>query len=309
MRNFETLVDGYTEECRSRGVNEHTIAHRKRFLLRWGVWLRSSGFGSSLEDVNAEIIIKFLKNDSVFKSKSTIAGSMSALRCFGDYLNREGVWSRNYLRWMPSPKLRVGKHIPKALKKDEIEKMLAECFSQRDRLHQYLWPALFLCLYSLGLRRGEVLRLNFADWNKKEKTLRVSSTKSGWERYLPIPESICRALEAYLPARHRVLAHNNKLDQQALFINRNGDRLTEISCSTKLRKIATKCGIESFHIHQLRHTCATQLLENGVPLPTVKMVLGHACIDTTVRYVEVSGPERRRAMDLHPINRILEVTI
>ncbi|NJM09472.1 MAG: tyrosine-type recombinase/integrase [Bdellovibrionaceae bacterium] len=71
--------------------------------------------------------------------------------------------------------------------------------------------------------------------------------------------------------------------------------------------MALKIGLESFHIHHLRHTCATQLLENGVSLATVKMVLGHACIETTTRYVEVSGPERRKAMELHPINRILEV--
>jgi site-specific recombinase XerD len=307
MNSFEKLVEGYLNECRSRSVNESTIRIREKTLLKWGVWLRTSGLGRPIADVNAEVILKFLKTDSVFKAKSTVAGTMSTLRCFGEYLSREGIWKMNYLRWMPSPKIRVGKHVPKAFKKVEVERMLAETFNHRDRLHQYLWPALFLCLYSLGLRRNELLRLDLADWNAKEQTLRVSSTKSGWDRYLPLAESVSRALEAYLPARHRVIAEHLKLDQPALFVNRSGERLSAMSCSIKMKKIALKSGLESFHVHQLRHTCATQLLENGVPLPTVKMVLGHACIETTVRYVEVSGPERRKAMDLHPINQILEV--
>ncbi|NJM09471.1 MAG: tyrosine-type recombinase/integrase [Bdellovibrionaceae bacterium] len=236
MNNFEKLVEGFSEESRSRGVNDLTVKTRERFLFKWGVWLRTSGNGNSIANVNAEIILKFLKNSSVFKSKSTVAGEMSTLRCFGEYLSREGVWQKNYLRWMPSPKLRINKHVPKALKKDDIEKMLAETFNQRDRLHQYLWPAIFLCIYSIGLRRGEVIRLDLADWDSKEKTLRVRSTKSGWERYLPVPESVSRALEAYLPARHRVLAKYQKLDQSALFVNRSGERLGAHVLSLKFKK-------------------------------------------------------------------------
>jgi integrase/recombinase XerD len=305
MNNFEKLVEGYSGESRSRGVSEGTIKTRERFLFKWGVWLRTSGLGRPITEVNAEIILKFLKSNSVFKSKATVAGEMSSLRCFGEYLSREGVWQKNYLRWMPSPKLRVTKHVPKVLKKADIEKMLEETFNQRDRLHQYLWPTIFLCIYSLGLRRGELVRLNYSDWNVKENTLRVTSTKSGWERYLPVPDSVSRALEAYLPARHRVLAHHQRLDQPALFVRNSAERLPAAVLSAKFKKMALKIGLESFHVHQLRHTCATQLLENGVPLPTVRMVLGHVCIETTNRYVEVSGPERRKAMALHPINMVL----
>lgn len=308
MNSFEKLVDGFVAECRSRGVGESTIKIRKSFLLKWGVWLRTSGFGGPIDEVNAEMIHKFLKSRSVFKAKSTVSGEMSTLRCFGEYLSREGVWQKNCLRWMPSPKLRVNKHVPKSLKKDDIERMLEESFRQRDRLHQYLWPAIFLCIYSLGLRRSELVALDYSDWDAKESTLRITSTKSRRERYLPVPNSVSRALEAYLPARHRVLSRHQKLDQPALFIRNSGERIPPEVLSAKFKKMAEKIGLKSFHVHQLRHTCATQLLESGVPLPTVRMVLGHVSIETTNRYVEVSGPERRRAMDSHPINKILEVT-
>lgn len=305
MKTYEQLVSGYLNECRSRSVGESTIKVREHLLIRWGNWLRSSSVKLRVEDVNGESILKFLKKESVFKSKATVAGKMSGLRCFGDYLNREGIWKRNHVRWMKSPKLNVGSHCNKALRREEIERVLEAAFRCRDRHFQYLWPAMLICFYSLGLRRGEVLRLNLADWDPKEKTLRVSSTKSGWDRYLPAMESLHRAMEAYVLARHRVLAEKEKLDQEALFINRNGDRVNDQSCSMALRKLAARAGVDRFHIHRLRHTCATDLVASGVSLPIVKMVLGHASIDTTSRYVQVSGPDRRRAIDLHPINEFL----
>jgi site-specific recombinase XerD len=302
---FEKLVHGYISECRTRGVGEQTILVRELFLLRWGVWLRSSSVRMRIEDVTGEAIIKFLKRESVFKSKATVSRTMSHLRCFGDFLNREGTWKRNHVKWMRGPRMVIGPHCTKALKPNEIERMLEESFKWRDRHLQYLWPAMLICFYSLGLRRGEALRLNFSDWDAKEKTLRVLSTKSGRERFLPAPESLFRAMDAYILARHRVLAVRNRLDESALFVNRIGERLTANSCSLGAKRIAVRAGVESFHIHRLRHTCASQLVANGVTLPIVKMVLGHAVIDTTSRYVQVSGPDRRKAIELHPINQIL----
>jgi site-specific recombinase XerD len=90
--NFEKLVEGFVQECKSRGVSEGTIRTRERFLLNWGVWLRTSGCGTPIEEVNAEVIQKFLKGRSIFKATATVAGEISQLRCFGDYLNRQGIW-------------------------------------------------------------------------------------------------------------------------------------------------------------------------------------------------------------------------
>jgi len=80
---------------------------------------------------------------------------MSILRCYGDYLNRHGVWKKNYLKGVLSPKLAVNSHIPKSLTKTEIENLISESFKQKERLHQYMWPAVLLCIYSLGLPMGD----------------------------------------------------------------------------------------------------------------------------------------------------------
>lgn len=302
---YEKLVRKYIEECRARGVGECTLQSRESYLLRFGVWLRTSSNRPPLNEVTGETIMTFLKMDSTFKAKATIAGRMSHLRCFGDFLNREGVWRRNYVRWLRGPRLLFGTHKTKALSREEIEKVIEAAFAAKAGILRHLWPVMIMCFFTLGLRRGELLRLNLLDWSPKEKTLRISSTKSNWDRYLPVPTSLTHVLEAYVLARHRLLAGKNRLDEPALFVNIKGERVSENSCSVGIQKIAERAGVEKFHVHRLRHTCATELVANGVSLPVVKKVLGHACYMTTARYVQVSGPERKRAVELHPINQML----
>jgi integrase len=64
-------------------------------------------------------------------------------------------------------------------------------------------------------------------------------------------------------------------------------------------------GIGHLTLHQFRHTCASDLLEEGIRLPEVQRQLGHQAISTTVRYLHVADPQRREAVERHPINTIL----
>ncbi len=306
MASFEEHVDGYIRECQIRGLGDDVINYRRSFLYGWHSWLRSENPKISLHSVNTEIILKFIKKKSTFKSKATVAGYMSTLRCYGDYLNRQGIWKNNFLRWVESPRVNINSHIPKSLTKKEIENLISESFKSKTRLHQYLWPAAILCAYSLGLRRGEVLRIRISDWCSKDKILKIINTKSNFERYMPVPESVSKTIEAYLIIRHQVLKNKNRISEQKLFINQCGYPMEATSFSVGLGKIAIRSGLKSFSTHVLRHSCATHLFESGASTPEVKMVLGHSCVDTTMRYLNVSSPERIKAIALHPINRMLE---
>lgn len=306
MRNFDSVLEGFLDECRARGIGQQTIDARRRELNRWSAWLRNRKPRPKLEDVNSELIIQYIKSRSAFRSKASVAGVMSHLRCFGDYLSREGVWRKNSLKWMQSPKITVNSHIPKTLKRSEIESFLTEAFKSKESLHQYLWPAVILCLFTLGIRRGELVALSLQDWDQRENVLRITHSKVGRQRYMPVPESVKRSLDAYLQIRFRILKQYKKEDCQALFVTKYGEPLSQERVSMGLSRIAKRAKITGFSTHQLRHTCATQLIESGVPLPEVKMVLGHATIDTTMRYIHVCGPEKKKAIELHPINKMLE---
>jgi integrase/recombinase XerD len=69
--------------------------------------------------------------------------------------------------------------------------------------------------------------------------------------------------------------------------------------------LAESAGVEGVTLHQFRHSCASDLLEGGATLPEVQRVLGHAAIESTVRYVAITDPNRNEAMKLHPINEFL----
>jgi site-specific recombinase XerD len=101
------------------------------------------------------------------------------------------------------------------------------------------------------------------------------------------------------------------LGEAALFVTRNGVRLTGQMISNGIHAISRKAGVSIHSLHQFRHTCASDLLEAGVNLAEVQRILGHSGISTTVRYVHIADPQRREAISRHPLNdwlaqRVLE---
>jgi site-specific recombinase XerD len=69
--------------------------------------------------------------------------------------------------------------------------------------------------------------------------------------------------------------------------------------------VADKADIPAVTVNQLRHSCASDLLRAGASLPEVQRMLGHAAIESTVRYAQIADPDRAAAMDKHPINEVL----
>jgi integrase len=72
-----------------------------------------------------------------------------------------------------------------------------------------------------------------------------------------------------------------------------------------VHRLAKSADVPLVSLHQFRHTCASDLLENGVSLPEVQQLLGHATVVTTTRYLQIADPERARAMKQHPLNDYL----
>lgn len=122
------------------------------------------------------------------------------------------------------------------------------------------------------------------------------------QRCVPVPELVYRCIETYLPLRHNRLEKIGCIDQSALFVNRDGGRLSESSISLTVHRLAQRAGVEFHSLHQFRHTCASDLIAAGVRLPEVQRILGHSGIGTTMRYLHIADPERREAMARHPIN-------
>jgi integrase/recombinase XerD len=160
-------------------------------------------------------------------------------------------------------------------------------------------------LYVTGLRRGELVRLDVSDWQREEGTLLIDGVKTGRERRVALPALTWQCLEAYLPQRHNLLERTGRISEPALFVNQDGNRIGPQSISGGLKTIARRCDAGRITLHQFRHTCASDLLEDGVKLPQIQRMLGHETIETTMRYLQVADPKRHQAVKLHPINRML----
>lgn len=302
MRRWDLLVDRYLDEYEAAGRAPETIAGIRKELGRCGWWLKGRRPRPKLEEVGSDLLIAYLQSRSAFHSKCTLSSVMSKLRCFGEFLIREGVWSANPLRWMRGPKLDPRGRLPRRISEHVLQEVFETATTHRSRYHRWAWMTLLGVFYGTGARRGEISRLDLADWNRDEGLLLIDGRKTGYERRVPVPDLVWQCLEGYLPQRHNLLEAVGRINEPALFVSKYGTRLTPHAISHGIKSLAHRSGHGELTLHQFRHSCASDLLENGVHLAEVQKVLGHQTIETTVRYLHVADPQLHASVRLHPIN-------
>ena len=306
MRRWDRLVDSYMEGYRARGVGAGSVTHAAARLDAWGRWLKQRRPKVAIESIDADLIMRYMASRASFRAKSTVYGSLSSMRGFGDYLVAQGLWTVNPLRWMKGPKVTPYSRLPKRIDREHMEALWRAAAHRRGDYSSHLWITVLAMLYGTGLRRGELARLDVEHFDPAQATLRIDGRKTGRERCVPLPEMVLRCLEAYLPLRHNALERAGTVGERALLITRTGERLTAESISSTIHKIARQAGVSFHSLHQFRHTCASDLLEAGVHIAEVQRILGHSGVATTVRYVHIADPQRREAMQLHPLNAWLQ---
>lgn len=302
MRRWDRLVETYIEGYRARGISAERVATTAALLDRWGRWLKHRRPRVAIEHIDADLITRYMESCSSFRAKSTVYGTLSTMRGFGDFLVQQGLWSINPLRWMKGPKVKPYSRLPKRIDRAQLEAMWREAAESRGEYGAHLWVTVLTLLYGTGLRRGELERLEVAAWNRADGTLRIDGRKTGRERCVPLPEMVVHCLEAYLPQRHNQLEKTQRIGEHALLVTRAGEPLTGQRISNGVHAIARRAGVGLHSLHEFRHTCASDLLEAGVHLAQVQRILGHSGIATTVRYTHIADPQRRQAMGLHPLN-------
>ncbi|MEK6580242.1 MAG: tyrosine-type recombinase/integrase [Bdellovibrionota bacterium] len=305
MKNWDQLLENYMRVCDSRGLSEAVILGRRRELERWGNWLKRQRPKPRVEGIDSELILEYIRGRTVCHSKASVCGVMSHLRCMGEYLVNEGVWSQNPLRWIQSPKIDSRHLLPRRIEKAHLAKLIEEAANIKQPYFRSLMLTTLIVLYGTGMRRGELERLTLLDWNSLDATLRIDSRKVNLQRVVPVPSSVAAAIESYLPQRQNRLIELGIHEEPALFVAKKGKKLSGEQLSLSVHRLAKKAGIPLVTIHQFRHTCASDLLDEGLGLHEVQKYLGHAFIVTTLRYTQVADPMREQAVTLHPINAIL----
>ncbi len=280
-----------------RNVSEHTRNAYMLDLREFNAFLESH-FGDvdidCLAKIDRIVLRRYLAQLHKKNRKSTIGRKLSALRTFFRYLVREGHLSANPGDLVSTP--RQEKYLPTVMTVDETFALIdsinkADRLSLRDR-------AIFELLYSSGLRVSELTGLDVGKVYFDQELVRVTG-KGEKERIVPVGQHALNALRAYLEER------GSPGDQEPMFLNRNGGRLTPRSIQRHLKKHLLLAGIlKDATPHALRHSFATHLLDGGADLRAIQELLGHASLSTTQKYTQVSVDHLTSVYDkAHPRSR------
>lgn len=279
-----------------RNLSPHTRAAYLRDLAEFGDFLaRHGGAGrEQLARVDSFVLRRYLAELHKRNQRTSIARKLSTLRTFFRYLVREGLLAGNPAEGLATPKL--NHYLPKTLSVDEATALMERGYNGtlldlRDR-------AICELFYSSGLRVSELTGLDVGALDLRENLVRVLG-KGRKERIVPVGRKAHEALQSYLDAR------GAPADQEPLFVNARGGRLTPRSVQRNLKVRLLKAGlIKDISPHALRHSFATHLLDGGADLRAIQELLGHASLSTTQKYTQVSVDQLMAVYDkAHPRSR------
>jgi len=290
---MEKLIEQFLEHLRyERNVSAHTLRNYASDLEQFVQFLApvAPDKKTKLPDVTEidHLTIRewmsSLHSDQ--KKKSSIARKLAALRTFFQFLVREGMLELNPAKLVSTPKLE--KKLPQHLSIEEairfIETPDAETeLGKRDR-------AMLELMYATGVRVAELTTLNLRDVDFSNQLVRVTG-KRRKQRIVPFGDPAGDAIRSYLGVRDKFLfnAPISKRDDQALFLNYQGTRITTRSVGRMVEKYIRICaGMHNISPHALRHSFATHLLDSGADLRDIQELLGHARLSTTQVYTHVS---------------------
>ena len=308
MRN---VIDGFLNHLTvERGQAANTLFAYRNDLYQFVDFLET-GLGRrrrvhSWEEVDRDMVAKYGLDlrDRTLKD-STIARKIAAIKSFFAFLVEEGTIETAPTENMASPK--VGRALPKALSVEEINRLLSVTREKKDRDGRPIPvtpdglrdSAMFDLLYASGLRVTELVSLNVGDVDVNNNQVRCLG-KGSKERIVPIHHEAAKSLREYMErARPRL---RKRFAEQALFLNRRGDRLTRQGFWLILKGYAREADIKTtITPHVLRHSFATHMLRGGAPLRHVQEMLGHANISTTQVYTHLASDQVRDQYDkAHP---------
>jgi len=278
-----------------KGLSDHSIRGYETDLRQMLMFLREHCGVPDAAKATRENLQSFLL-DIRKKNLSTASSArkVSALRSFYGFLLRERLIASSPASFLHHPK--KGRKLPEFLGLGEVEALLKAAASGKNPLRD---AAIVELLYSAGLRVSELTGLDPHQVNLEQGYVRVTG-KGSRERIVPLGDLAATLIAAWLKdGRPRMAVRPG---EKALFLNRNGRRISRQSVFALLRKTAEAAGIRrEVSPHTLRHSFATHLLENGADLRSVQELLGHADISTTQIYTHVSRSHIRSAYDkAHP---------
>lgn len=281
---WEAYKNGFKAHLQlERSLSEATVSAYLDDLEKFIQYLQASSLAIGPRDVMLRHMQDFLKWTASLGMSATSQGRMiSGLRNFFRYCVAEQIIADDPTELVDTPRTR--RTLPDVLSFEEIESMM-QCIDhskpdgQRNR-------AILEVMYSCGLRVSEVVSLKIPYLYLDLGFVRVIG-KGDKERLVPIGSEAVKQVNHYLQhIRNRISAKPG--DEEILFLNRRGGRLSRVMIFMIIKELAAKAGInKDVSPHTLRHSFATHLVEGGADLRAVQEMLGHESITTTEIYTHL----------------------
>ncbi|MEK6760887.1 MAG: site-specific tyrosine recombinase/integron integrase [Nanoarchaeota archaeon] len=276
--NREQFLEKLRVELKISKNSEHTLRnyiHANTILLDFSK--------KSPEEVNEDDVKLFISENLSDNASSSIILFLSAIKYA--YL---GLLGRDITIKIKRPKRE--KKIPTVLTKEEIKKLLDSLESRKSKLMVSL-------IYASGMRVSEILGLKIDDLDLEEKTGQIRQAKGKKDRIFNIP--------SFLIADLRKQIKKQKESQQIFLFTGPKGKMTSRNIQKIVSEAAKRLGIKKdVHVHTLRHSFATHLLENNVDIRKIQELLGHADLSTTQIYTHVSQQELKKIKS--PLDSLME---
>jgi integrase/recombinase XerD len=275
VRNFENWLR------LEKSLSENSIEAYVGDVKKLWEFFSESGKGIDPSSVSyndlREFIIWFGEEN---QNARTQARLLSAIRAFYRFLLIDGRIEVNPSSLLESPK--IGLRLPEVLTVEEIDRIVEAIDLSKPEGHRN--KAIIETLYGCGLRVSELVNLRLTDIYQGDGYVKVTG-KGNKQRLVPISNKALKEIDLYKNERFRLKVI---YDQNVVFLNRRGKKLTRAMIFTIVRELAGKAGVmKKISPHTFRHSFATHMIEAGADLRAVQEMLGHESILTTEIYTHI----------------------
>jgi integrase/recombinase XerD len=284
QEDTQRLIGSFLTVLRvERNLSPHTIRAYGADLEDFRAWMEREGL--VLKDVEHRAARRYLAGmDRARYSRATINRHLSAVKAFFAWLFETGWLEDDPLSVVSGPKL--SRRLPTTLTVQDVERLLkgrdtTTAIGQRNQ-------AIIELLYASGARISEVAGLTVPSVDFAQMQVTVFG-KGSKQRIVPLHRTAVRTLHEYLTMARPELASHAKRPSDALFLTMRGSAMGTDAIRKMFKQALRQAGLdETLSPHDLRHSFATDLLDNGADLRSVQEMLGHASLSTTQIYTHLS---------------------
>lgn len=272
-----------------KNLSPYTLRNYRTDLLHFAAFVEEEGADVLTADrMMARRYLAALRERNM--ATASLTRKVSTIRSFYKFLVREGKIESSPLVGLVAPKRE--RRLPHILSEDELTAIIESADETTPRSLRN--RAILELMYASGVRLSEVVGVDLRHLDLEERTLLVRG-KGNKERIVLLGSQAERAVRRYLAKGRPRLATGA---EAALFVNRDGKRLSGRSIEKIVRQHALKAGLDQrVWPHLLRHSFATHLLDGGADLRVVQDLLGHASAQTTQIYTHVTEERQRDKLE------------